>query len=125
MLTTIFRLGPFTILEIILTGTAAVIWLLEQLPSCYYYTLGYLALITFLMEMIVSLRLIKRNPTLRKRYISKRINEGDGQFYCRMVWDNINVIIVVMLIYSCLVADGIRLSSVSDKVRAENNANDK
>jgi len=30
-----------------------------------------------------------------------------------------------MLIYSCLVADGIRLSSVSDKVRAENNANDK
>jgi hypothetical protein len=125
MLTTIFRLGPFNILEIILAAAAASLWLLQQLPSCYYYTLIYLALLTFLIEMIFSLKLIKANPALRKQYVTNRISQTDSKFYSRMVWDNLNILIVVMLIYSCLVADGIRLTSFSDKVQTRNNANDK
>jgi hypothetical protein len=125
MLTTIFRLGPFNILEIILTAAAASLWLLQQHPSCYYYTLAYLALITFLIEMLFSLKLIKTNRALTNQYVTNRINQTDSKFYSRLVWDNFNVLIVVMLIYSCLVADGIRLTSISDNVQTQNSAKDK
>jgi hypothetical protein len=97
---------------------------MEKLPNCYYFTLAYLALITFVIEMIFSLRLIKRNAKLRRKYVSRRIREGDGKFYCRWAWDNLNVILVVMLLYYSLVADGIRLASAQNRHTTDPNNKD-
>ena len=49
MLTTIFRLGPLVLLELGMTVATIVIWLFMNLPSCTYYTLGYLTIIIFLI----------------------------------------------------------------------------
>lgn len=75
--------------------------------------------------MILSLKLIKTHPALRKLYVTNRVTQTQAKFYSRMVWDNLNVLIVVMLIYSCLVADGIMLTSIQDKVETRSNANQK
>jgi hypothetical protein len=111
MFTSILRIGPLVIFESILLAIAFIIYFFEALPSCYVYTLSELAFIFFLIEMYASLRLMKKSPKLRKRYVKHRIEEGKCVFYIRMVWDNLNIILIIMLLYSALVADGLKLSS--------------
>ena len=111
MFTSILRIGPLVILEGMLLAIAFVIYFFEALPPCYVYTLSELAFLIFLIEMYASLRLMKKSPKLRKRYVKCRVEEGKCAFYSRISWDNLNVILIIMLLYSALVADGLRLSS--------------
>lgn len=111
MLTGILRIGPFVILESILLGVGIAIDLFEALPMCYVYTLAELAFVFFLIEMYASLRLIKNSPKWRKKYIKERIEEKKALFYFRLAWDNLNIILVIMLLYSALVADGLQLTA--------------
>lgn len=114
MFTSILRIGPLVILESILLIIALFIGFYEALPRCYIYTLTELAFIFFLIEMYASLRLMKKSPKLRKRYVKHRVEGSKWLFYTRIIWDNINIILIIMLLYSALVADGLILSS-SDK----------
>jgi hypothetical protein len=111
MFTSILRIGPFVILESILLGIATVIYFFEALPLCYTYTLTELAFIFFLIEMYASLRIMKKSSRLRKLYIKCRIEESKPVFYTRLIWDNLNIILIIMLLYSALVADGLHLTS--------------
>jgi hypothetical protein len=90
---------------------AFIIYLFEALPRCYAYTLTEMGFIIFLIEMYASLRIMKNSAKLRKKYIKDRIEESKAVFYSRLVWDNINLILILMLLYSALVADGLRLTS--------------
>ena len=110
MLTTIFRLGPLVILEFALVVAIFVISVFMNLPSCTYYTLGYLAIIVFLVEMIASMRMMKSNPALRKNYLYERVTESHLKYCLRSIWDNFNIIIVIMLLYYSHVVDGITLN---------------
>jgi hypothetical protein len=114
MFTSILRIGPLVILESILLVIALFACFHETLPRCYVYTLSELAFVFFLIEMYASLRLMKKSPRLRKRYVKCRVEESKWLFYTRIIWDNINIILIIMLLYSALVADGLTLSS-SDK----------
>ena len=69
MFASLFRIGPLAILEIGFASAALIVWLIESLASCYYYTLGYLTIVTFLIEMVASLRLIKKHSYLRAEYL--------------------------------------------------------
>lgn len=69
MLTTIFRLGPFVLLEVGFVASSFILWMFEEKSSCYYYTLGYLSVITFLVEMITSLRMMKDQNSLRGEFL--------------------------------------------------------
>lgn len=109
MLTTILRIGPLVILEAILLAMAAFIYLQEALPQCYVFTLTEMALIFFLIEMYACLRIIKKSPQMSKKYIKNRVEEASWLFYGRLIWDNLNIILVLMLLYSSLVADGVQL----------------
>lgn len=73
MLTGILRIGPFVILESLLLGISIAIYLFEALPQCYVNTLAELAFVVFLIETFASLRLIKKSPKWRKKYIKERI----------------------------------------------------
>lgn len=84
------------------------------MPPCYYYTLGYLAAITFLIEMIASLRMMKDQNSLRREYLCQRVKEPKTLYICRLIWDNLNIILVIMLLYYSLIVDGISLSSITD-----------
>jgi hypothetical protein len=114
MFTSILRIGPLVILESILLVIALFICFEEALPRCYIYTLTELAFVFFLIEMYASLRIIKKSPKMRKRYVKSRVEDGKWAFYSRIIWDNLNIILIIMLLYSALVADGLSLSS-SDK----------
>lgn len=72
-----------------------------------------MAFIFFMIEMYACLRIIKKSPQMRKKYIKDRIEEGKYLFYVRLIWDNLNIIFVLMLLYSSLVADGVKLHSNS------------
>ncbi len=113
MFTTILRIGPLVILESILIIMAAFIYFQASLPYCYFFTLTEVAFIFFLIEMYACLRIIKKSPQMRKKYIKDRIEEGRILFYVRLIWDNLCIIFVLMLLYSSLVADGVLLSSNS------------
>jgi hypothetical protein len=115
MFTGILRIGPLVILEAVLLGLAIAIYLFEALPQCYVYTLTELAFVFFLIEMYASLRIIKQSPKLRKKYIKERIEEDKFVFYCRIAWGNLNIILIIMLLYSALVADGVQLTSATVK----------
>ena len=69
MLTTIFRIGPLVVLEFSFTVAAVVIPIFTNLPACATFTLGYLTLTLFLIEMITSLRMTKSNPSLRRHHL--------------------------------------------------------
>jgi hypothetical protein len=60
--------------------------------------------------------MMKKSPKLRKRYVKLRIEENKWLFYSRIIWDNLNVILVIMLLYSILVSDGISLSSTDKSI---------
>lgn len=124
MLTTIFRLGPLVLLEFGFSTAALIIWFFEELTSCYCYTLGYLALITFLIEMIASLRMMKEHSSIRKDYLCTRVLESKCRYYTRMAWDNLNLLLVVMLLYYSLVVDGINLSNLSNSGIASTGSQD-
>jgi hypothetical protein len=109
MLTTIFRIGPLVMLEFGLSCAAIVIWLFLHLPPCTYYTLAYLAIITFLIEMIASLRLMKSHTPLRRDHLFLRVTESKPRYLIRTIWDNINILLVVMLLYYSLIYDGFTL----------------
>lgn len=111
MFTSILRIGPLVILESILLLIALFICFYEALPRCYVYNLTELAFIFFLIETYASLRLIKKSPKLKKRYVKSRVEESQWVFYVRIIWDNLNIILIIMLLYSALVADGLSLSS--------------
>lgn len=111
MFTSILRIGPLAILEYILLIIALTTYFLETLPLCYLYTLSELAFIFFLIEIYAALRLIKKSAALKKRYLKARIEESNSVFYCRLVWDNLNLILIIMLLYSAVVADGLKLAS--------------
>jgi hypothetical protein len=111
MFTTVLRIGPIVLLESILLLMSLIIYLFETLPHCYSCTLAEVAFVIFLIEMYASLRIMKNSAKLRSKYIKKRIQERKAVFYCRFVWDNINIIFIIMLLYSALVADGIQLTS--------------
>ena len=109
MLTTIFRLGPLFLLEWALLAGNVLIWLCLNLPDCVYYTLAYLALVIFLIEMTVSLRLLKSNTSISRKYLHSRATESKLKYTLRTIWDNLNIILVIMLLYYSLIADGINL----------------
>jgi hypothetical protein len=111
MFTGILRIGPLVILEWILLCAAIAIRLLEALPQCYVYTLCELGFIIFLIEMYTSLNIMKRSPQMRKKYIKERIEEQKPWFYGRLAWDKVNILVIIGLLYSALVADGIQLTS--------------
>lgn len=67
--------------------------------------------IFFLIEMYASLCIIKKSPKMTKKYIKVRIEESNPVFYARLAWDNLNIILVLILLYTSLVSDGLLLSS--------------
>lgn len=94
-----------------LLSAAIAILLLQVLPQCYVYTLSELAFVIFLIEMYTSLNVIKSSSQMRKKYIKERIEEQKALFYGRLVWDKLNILVIIGLLYSALVADGMQLSS--------------
>jgi hypothetical protein len=118
MLTTIFRLGPLVILECGLAIAALAVWIFCDLPSCVCYTLGYFALVTFLIEMVASLRMLKSHSWVRRRFLCARVAESDSRYYARLVWDNLNFLLVIMILYYSLVVDGISLSQLNQKLQS-------
>lgn len=124
MLTTIFRLGPLVLLELGFITAAVIIGLFEELSSCSCYTLGYMALITFLIEMIASIRMTKQQSFVRREYLCARVAETNCRYYCRLVWDNLNFLLVIMLLYYSLVIDGITLSALTNNSIASNGSQD-
>ena len=60
--------------------------------------------------MIASMRMMKSNPALRKNYLYERVTESRLKYCLRSVWDNFNIIIVIMLLYYSHVVDGITLN---------------
>ena len=119
MLTTIFRIGPLVILEFSFTVAAVIIPVFTNLPPCAPFTLGYLTLILFLIEMIASLRMTKSNPSLRRHHLFERVAESHLKYYLRSVWDNINILTVIMLLYYSQVADGFTLYRSTQVVSTE------
>jgi hypothetical protein len=111
MLTSILRIGPLVILEGLLLSLATVIKLLTTLPPCYIYTLSEFAIIIFLIETFTALRIIKRTAPLRNTYVRRRVQRGKFIFYAQLLWDHLNLVLVLMLLYSSLVEDGIRLAT--------------
>lgn len=111
MFTGILRIGPLVILEWILLCAAIAIRLLEALPQCYVYTLSELGFVIFLIEMYTSLNIMKRSPQMRKKYIKERIEEQKPWLYGRLAWDKVNILVIIGLLYSALVVDGIQLTS--------------
>lgn len=111
MFTSILRIGPLVILEALLLAIATVVYCVGTLPHCYHYTLSQLAFILFLLETFSALRIIKYSAPLRRRYLKCRIEEPKPRFYTRLLWDNLNLMLVTALLYSALVADGLRLTN--------------
>ena len=56
------------------------------------------------------MRMMKSNPALRKNYLYERVTESRLKYCLRSVWDNFNIIIVIMLLYYSHVVDGITLN---------------
>lgn len=110
MFTSILRLGPMFIIEIILIATMLIIYSISNLPSCYRYTLIDAAFIIFLIEMFASLEIMKNNPKLRRKYIKDRIEQHKYIFYARFIWDNLNVFFVILFLYISLFVDAAVLS---------------
>ena len=120
MFTSILRLGPMFIIEIILLATVFIIHQIYNLTSCYLYTLIDASFVIFLIEMFASLQIMKNNPKLRRKYIKNRIQQNKYIFYIRFIWDNLNIIFVVLFLYISLIADAMVLSQ---EIEFNNNSN--
>ena len=118
MLTTIFRIGPLVMLEFGLACASLVIWLCLHLPACTHFTLGYMAIITFLIEMIASLRLMKTHTPVRRDHLYLRVTEPKTRYLLRTIWDNINILLVVMLLYYSLIYDGLNLYEATSALQS-------
>lgn len=71
--------------------------------------------------MYTSLRIMKKSPKMRKKYIKERIEEKKGLYYGRLIWDHLNIILIIMLLYSALVADGLQLTSTVKSISPTSN----
>lgn len=67
--------------------------------------------------MVASLRLIKKHSYLRAEYVGERIKQSNFRYYGRLIWDNFNIITVIMLLYYSLVVDGLLLADTTHKVK--------
>ena len=124
MFTTIFRIGPLVLLEFGLAIAALIITFFMNITSCSYFTLFYFSLITFLIEMIASLRMMKSHANIRKQYLWVRVTESNMRYYCRLAWDNFNLLTVIMLLYYSMVVDGLTLSALSDTLKLTSEGSD-
>ena len=111
MLTTIVRVGPLLLLEIVFAVAAVACAILYSDHTCYYYSLGEIADVLFIIETIFGLALIKRHRPLQQQYIFKRAVEDRVHHYARKVWDNLNVGIAIALLATATVKDAINIAS--------------
>lgn len=95
-----------------------VVWLFFHLPTCTHYTLAYLTLVTFLIEMIASLRLMKSHTPVRRDHLYLRVTESKARYLIRTIWDNINILLVIMLFYYSLIYDGLTLYDATSTIQA-------
>lgn len=61
--------------------------------------------------MYASINIMKRSPQMRKKYVKDRIEEDKVLFYGRLTWDSLNIALIIVLLYSTLVMDGMQLTS--------------
>ena len=66
------------------------------------------------------MRMMKNASSLRKNYLYQRVTESHLKYCLRSIWDNLNIILVVMLLYYSHIVDGITLyqSSQTTQVSA-------
>jgi hypothetical protein len=67
--------------------------------------------------MVASLRLIKKHNHLRMEYVGERIKLSNPRYYGQLIWDNFNIICLIMLLYYSLVVDGLLLADTASKVK--------
>jgi hypothetical protein len=49
---------------------------------------------------------------MRKKYVSEVATEPNLIFYLRLIWNNLNIILVLTLLCSIQISDGINLSGL-------------
>lgn len=91
-------------------GTVVALYLEGTSPNCYYFSLGYFSLTTYIIEMIVSLRMIKTNSQMREKYVRQVVAQDYMAYLAKLIWNNVNIILVLMLLYCAPVEDGIHLA---------------